>query len=713
MSYSAGNLELDIEVLNKATRKANNVIKKLNTMSNTAMTFSANFQKAQPAVEKFFSSLKSNLGDISGIENIENVAKAFKSISNLSKLADLDYDKISEGFTKLASGVKVFIEEVNKGEASLNSLASALTTITKGKTSRKSEKSVGLIDLAELQGILYGVKRVFGTIRSMVNGVKSLANYGADYVETLHFWEVAMGDNIDKAEEFINKMNKAYSISEKTLLNAQAIFKNMFSSLGGVSDEISYRLSETITQMAVDFSSLYNTSFDEAFTKFQAILSGQVRPIRSVSGYDITEQTLEELYKTLGGTKSVRNLTITEKRLLSILSIFNQMEASGAIGDLGATVDSFANRSKQLSDSWSDLKTNIGLVVTTILEATNVLPFLIGVVKGLGNIFKAISNTIKASENADKISSSLGNVFGSTTDGANDASEAIEKLNGNFLDFDKFRVLNASESGETVGLDEEIVKAIEKYESILGNVGDAATEIAEKVQGIFGVFYDENGELKITETSLSNISVLLGTIATSLLLIGGTTVVGGIAKLVKLLGDLKAFGTFFSSAFSLIGGFVGTFLLLNTLLGLVPEKIRPIITAITTLGAALMAVLATKLLLEKNIVGGLAAIGVALGAVTAAANNFEIPQFAKGASDIDGGTLFVAGEMGKTEAVYTGENGKSNVANISQLKQAFYGALVDWSAQNKGSVNLTVNLDGETVYKNTTKHAKLHGNNWA
>lgn len=69
--------------------------------------------------------------------------------------------------------------------------------------------------------------------------------------------------------------------------------------------------------------------------------------------------------------------------------------------------------------------------------------------------------------------------------------------------------------------------------------------------------------------------------------------------------------------------------------------------------------------------------------------------------------------MGKTEAVYTGENGKSNVANISQLKQAFYGALVDWSAQNKGNVNLTVNLDGETVYKNTTKHAKLHGNNWA
>lgn len=712
MSYSAGNLALDIEILNNVSRKANNVIEKLNTMSTTAMTFSSNFNNALPAVEKFFGSLKTSLGDIGGSENIENFTKAFKSISQISKLADLDYDKIANGFTKLASAVKVFIDEVNKGEASLNSLASALNTISKGKATT-SKKTEGLIDFASISSALIVVKRIVGTIKSMVTGIKSLTTYGADYTETLHFWKVAMGDNIDKAEEFIQKMNSAYSISEKTILKAQAIYKNMFSALGGISEDIAYSLSETITQMAVDFASLYNVEFGEAFDKFQAILSGQVRPIRSVSGYDITEQTLEELYKTLGGTKSVRNLTQIEKRFLSILAIFNQMEASGAIGDLSVTIDSFANKSRQLSDTWTDLKTNIGLVLTTLIEKTNILPTLIGVIKGLSNVAKAIANTITVADEADKSVGSLDNVFGSTTEGAEEASEAVEKLIGNFLDFDKFRVLNSTSDSKEIGIDNKIVKAIERYQSVLENVGDSANEIAEKVQGIFGVFYDENGQLKITETSLQNIKVLLGAITTSLLLIGGSAIVGGIAKLVKLFSEFTVFYKFFSSTFSFIGGFVGTFLILNTLLGMIPEKIRPIISAVTALGAALMTVLAVKLLLEKNIVGGLASIGLALGAVAAAANNFTIPQYAVGASDIDGGTLFVAGEMGKPEAVYTGENGKSNVANISQLKQAFYGALVDWSAQNNGNVNLTVNLDGETVYRNTTKHAKLHGNNWA
>lgn len=712
MSYSTGNLALDIEIINNVSRKANNVINKLNTMSATAMTFSSNFANAMPATEKFFSSLKTSLGDIGSAENLDNFTKAFSTISNISKLADLDYNKIAEGFTKLASSVKSFIDEVNKGEASLNSLASALTTISKGTVTKSSENK-GLFDIASLGSAWVSVKKIFGTVKSIVSGVKSLADYGADYTETLHFWEVAMGDNIDKAEEFIQKMNSAYSISEKTLLNAQAIYKNMFSALGGVSDDIAYSLSETITQMAVDFASLYNIEFDEAFTKFQSILSGQVRPVRSVSGYDITESTLEELYKSLGGTKTVRNLTQTEKRLLAILAIFNQMEASGAVGDLSETIDTFANRSKQLSDSWEDLKTNVGLVFTTLLEETNILPFLIGLVKGLSNVAKAIANTIKVSDDADKSVGSLDSVFGSTIEGAEEASEAIEELNSNFLDFDKFRVLNSTSDSEEIGIDTEILKAIEKYQSILGETSNDINEIATKIEKIFGVFTDENGELKITETNLQNIRFALDTICGSLFVIAGIS----IAKLITSF-------SFLGTALAFIASLIGSFVLFNNLLSSMPPIIRGIVSGLVFLISQLAILVGLVIAIQSfksskgGVLGGIALMATGIGAMVASISNFassikDLQKYSVGASDIDGGTLFVAGEMGKTEAVYTGENGKSNVANISQLKQAFYGALVDWSAQSNGNVSLTVNLDGETVYKNTTKHAKLHGNHWA
>ena len=120
--------------------------------------------------------------------------------------------------------------------------------------------------------------------------------------ETMNLWQVAMRDNLDMADEFVNKMNKAYGVSTKTVMQAQATFKNMIGSLGDLSSETAYQLSEAITQMALDYSSLYNVKLQQAVEKFQSALAGQVRPIRSISGYDITEKTIHTLYQSLGGT---------------------------------------------------------------------------------------------------------------------------------------------------------------------------------------------------------------------------------------------------------------------------------------------------------------------------------------------------------------------------------------------------------------------------
>jgi hypothetical protein len=91
----------------------------------------------------------------------------------------------------------------------------------------------------------------------------------------------------------------------------------------------------------------------------------------------------------------------------------------------------------------------------------------------------------------------------------------------------------------------------------------------------------------------------------------------------------------------------------------------------------------------------------------------SIPNYAVGASDIDSGTVFRAGEFGKTEAVYTGSNGKTNVANVRQMEQAFYNALSRHSREGNGTIVVQAYLDGEKVYENTTRRAKQVGNVWA
>ena len=146
----------------------------------------------------------------------------------------------------------------------------------------------------------------------------------------------------------------------------------MLSALGGISQDTAYGLSEALSQMALDYASLYNTSVESAMTKFQAVLAGQVRPIRSESGYDITEQTLFQLYQSLGGTKSVRQLDQMEKRLLRILAVYKQMQGT-ATGDLAKTITSSANQLRIMKEQAVEFATWIGVAGNTLLENSGIL----------------------------------------------------------------------------------------------------------------------------------------------------------------------------------------------------------------------------------------------------------------------------------------------------------------------------------------------------
>lgn len=349
---------------------------------------------------------------------------------------------------------------------------------TKSNRLAKNGGGFGFLKIAKWTTV-FAVARRFGRV------LENIVQAGADYTETLNLWETAMGSNLNVATEFVNKMNEAYGISEKTLMNAQAIFKNMLGSLGQISDTMAYSLSEGITQMALDYASLYNQTFEQAFTKFQAALAGQVRPIRSVAGYDITENTLYQLYQSLGGTKTMRQLTRTEKQLLSILAIFNQMSASGAVGDLDKTMESFANQSRVMAESWQQVKTYAGALITYTIQESGLLTYINAILMFIGDTLKAVAESIGAIQHFG------GDIFENTTESALGASEAIDEVQGKLLDFDKFRAMSGGEEN-ALGLDEKLLQALSGYDTILANANMEARDLAENLKIASGLF-DENG----------------------------------------------------------------------------------------------------------------------------------------------------------------------------------------------------------------------------
>ena len=329
---------------------------------------------------------------------------------------------------------------------------------------------------------LYFVRNI---TKQLGQNLAKVVQYGIDYEETLNLWQTAMRGNISQARVFTNEMNKAYGISSATLMNYQATFKNMLGALGNISETTAYGLSEALTQMALDFSSLYNVSVESAMTKFQAVLSGQVRPIRT-AGYDITEQTLFQLYQSIGGTKTVRQLNQTEKQLLRILAVYKQMERSGATGDLSKTMwTSTANQIRMAKEQLKEFVTWIGVGLNSMLEQSKILITINAYLYAGVALAKQLAIEMGYVEKDYGISWS---------DDIADASDEYEKFKGKLLGFDKFQVLG-SVANEDVDIEQNLLNAIEAYKSVFNKADNPALERSLELLKQWGFELDENGNI--------------------------------------------------------------------------------------------------------------------------------------------------------------------------------------------------------------------------
>ena len=485
--------------------------------------------------------------DAGSIEKFSALSKAAGYIKNflnaMTKIEDPDAlsGKIDKLFKGIANAINNNIDEATLNKA--NTLANSLDTI------RGSARAVGGGRAQLAGGLRLGAALVMA--KKTAVEVAKIAKYGADYAETLNLWTVSMGQFNQQATTFINKMSAAYGISEKTLMNAQAVFKNMLGSLGQISDQAAYTISESVTKMAIDFASLYNVEIDAAMTKFQAALAGQVRPIRTRSGLDITETTTYQLYQSLGGQKTMRQLTITEKRLLAIYAIFKQMGASGALNDMERTINSFANQTRILNEQMTRVKSFSGVILTDWLQTFGVLKNVNAILIFIAEIMKVLANSTQAMKDAASYGADA--IMQGVEESAYDAGKAIDEVKGKLLGFDKFRSLSGGEEdAEDLSVDEVLLAALKDYSSIYDGIDSQAEKIAASWLKIFGIEKDaETGAYNVNK-KFEGLKNTLGLIAPMLIGIV-TTFLGAIAKFsfAKLAVKFKGLGETIQGAFSL------------------------------------------------------------------------------------------------------------------------------------------------------------------
>lgn len=474
-------------------------------------------------------------------------------------------------------------------------------------------------------------------------------------------------------------------------MNAQATFRNMLGSLGQISDEAAYQISEALVQMSADFSSLYNTKIEDAFSKMQSMLAGQVRPIRS-AGLDMTETTLFMFYQQLGGTKTMRQLNRTEKQLLSILAVYKQMDRAGALGDMGKTLDQWANQTRMMTEYYAELKAWSGMILKDWLESTGLIvkanAFLITVTE----IVKAIAKSKGLGEE-----NFIEGLF-ETTEATNDA---VDELQGKLLDFDKFRALEDTQASP-LAIDEKLLEALSGYSSVIDEANNSALQLAKT-----WLEFWLNDDNTLTDNAQNLLEIIKG-ISVYLGVIAGYKLLLGLKSIATAIFSINSTFVLLSASFLIFYTGISEFMSLWSDL----SNLEKAINIISALIAGVIGLYVALNSFKMTPVGALAMGAALAGGVLALNSSFikgQLSFFANGASDIDGGTLFVAGEMGKTEAVYTGSNGKTNVANIQQMKSAYNQALNEWWSHAKHDIPAFQGVSDSGIYTIVNDEAKRRG----
>lgn len=217
-------------------------------------------------------------------------------------------------------------------------------TGTSGNNSEKQKKMLGALKRG-LSDVNKLGKETGNTLKNMFNVantaswisiLKSAIGKQSEYVENLNMMKVAFGDTADSAESFINTISSDIGFDASQLTRQLGIFRQISDSLG-IAGEKADLLSTNLSKLSLDISSLYNVDVERAGKALESAITGQVRSIRSLTGADITQATLQQDALAMGISKQVSEMSRAEKTILIYLSLEKQL--GNANGDLSRTIN--------------------------------------------------------------------------------------------------------------------------------------------------------------------------------------------------------------------------------------------------------------------------------------------------------------------------------------------------------------------------------------
>ncbi len=407
---------------------------------------------------KEFTAAMNSLAGIQKANGLSSTINALRKLPEISaSLEKTDLGKFAKQMEQVAAAVRPLATEMQKVSNGFSAFPIRIQRLIQSNASLTASNSraarsfgvlgTGISSAAAKFSIYY---LAFKRLADVISGWIKSAN---DYVETVNLFQVSMGEFYDEAYNYAMLVNDRLGIDPEEWMRAQGVFMSMANGFG-LARQQAYDLSEGLTELAYDLSSLYNEDTEQSVLRLQSALVGEIEPIRRL-GISISQATLQEYALAHGIDESVAAMTEQEKALLRSLVLMEGASRIGAIGDFAKTLESPANAMRVLRQQITQLGRAIGTVFVPIL--IQVIPWVQAFVEILTEAIQRFAVLVgfempewetndwgeDIKENADSAADSVG-----------DTTDELKKLKQQLLGIDELNIIGASneiklDTGET------------------------------------------------------------------------------------------------------------------------------------------------------------------------------------------------------------------------------------------------------------------------
>lgn len=454
-----------LQRLNQGIKIDGNVATTLNSLSRLDKVVNGLNTKNVDAFSKGIRNLAEAMKPLEKIGK-SGLGKTLNSLSDISKtiskLDQADLGKFSGQMNQISSAMAPLAQNSNQLSDVFSKMPSAVASASKSldaynSKSRGAKTHTGGL-FSAISSLVSGARNVKSTFLAISSAFSFFYDESAEYIEHLNLFNVAMGSASQSASAFAQKVSDAMGIDPGKWMEYQGTLNMMIEGFGVASDKAQI-MSQNLTQLSYDYSSLMNVDVSTAFDKIQSAMSGQIKGLKEY-GNNVSVAMVKQTGLKYGLQGNVSTWDQNTQAIMRYITIMNNASKVDVFNDMARTINTPSNAVRILTQQFKLLRRAVGNIASVF--ATAVIPYIQVAVELLNKFANFVAGlfgfklpTIDYS-GLDKGSDAMDDMADSAKDAGSSVGGATKKVKDlkkelQTLGFDELNILNSPKNDSDSG----------------------------------------------------------------------------------------------------------------------------------------------------------------------------------------------------------------------------------------------------------------------